>query len=172
MLASEESNRAMSRDWGPELPANLRARLGGTDLPSVMGRAHLVVTVDSQGRPHPAMLSYGEILATGPRELRVATYRGSTTAQNIRANGRLTLCLVDADMAYYVKGRAEELPPMEAFPRLARFRVAVDQVLEDFSRAEIEGEARVSGGITFTVGAASDRWLEDWERLIGALPRP
>ncbi len=162
----------MSRDLGAELPTPVRARLDGRDLRALMGRAHLVVTVDGQGRPHPAMLSHGELLATGPREVRVATYKGSSTANNLRQSGHFTLCLVDAGMAYYIKGRAEELPPMADFPKLARFRVAVEQVLEDYSQAEIEGDARVLGGITFTVGEANERWLADWERLLKALPLP
>ncbi len=162
----------MSRDLGAELPAALRERLDGQNLRALMGRAHLVVTVDAQGRPHPAMLSHGEILATGPSQIRVATYRSSTAANNMRRNGHLTLCLVDAGMACYVKGRAAELPPMADFPKLARFQVQVEQVLEDYSQAEIEGEARVLGGITFTVGEAAERWLADWERLLKALPVP
>jgi len=162
----------MSRDLGRELPPALRARLDGRDLRALMGRAHLVVTLDAQGRPHPAMLSHGEILATGPGEIRVATYKTSTAANNLRRNGHITLCLVDAGMAYYVKGQAMELPPMADFPKLARFQVQVEQVLEDYSQAEIEGEARVLGGITFTVGEATERWLADWERLLKVLPAP
>jgi len=162
----------VSRDLGRELPAALRARLDGGDLRALMGRAHLVVTVDAQGRPHPAMLSHGEILAMGPGEIRVATYKTSTGANNLRRNGHITLCLVDAGMAYYVKGRATELSPMADFPKLARFRIEVEQVLEDYSQAEIEGEARVLGGITFTVGEAAERWLADWERLLKVLPAP
>ena len=162
----------MSRDLGKELPPALRARLDGRDLRALMGRAHLVVTVDAQGRPHPAMLSHGEILATGPGEIRVATYKTSTAANNLRRDGHITLCLVDAGMAYYVKGKATELAPMTDFPKLARFRVQVDQVLEDYSQAEIEGEARVLGGITFTVGQATEQWLADWERLLKALAAP
>lgn len=154
------------------MPAALRARLDGRDLRGVMGRAHLVVTLDAQGRPHPAMLSYGELLATGPSELRVATYRSSGTANHLRRSGHFALCLVDVGMAYYVKGRAEELPAMVDFPKLARFRVTVEQVLEDYSQAEIEGEARILGGITFTVGEATEKWLTEWERLLKALPGP
>ena len=162
----------MSRNLGAELPEAVRARLAGQGVRALMGRAHLVVTVDAQGRPHPAMLSHGELLATGPREIRVATYQDSGTANNLRRSGHFTLCLVDAGMAYYVKGRAEALPSMADFPRLARFRVAVEQVLEDYSRADIEGDARILGGITFTAGAATEQWLQEWERLLQALAAP
>lgn len=162
----------MSRDLGAELPEALRTRLDGRDLRSLIGRAHLVITVDGQGRPHPAMLSYGELLATGPREIRLATYKSSTTARNMRGNGHLTLCLVDSGMAYYVKGRVEELPPLEEFPNLARFRMTVDQVLEDATQADVEDEARILTGITFGVRGDTEQWLRDWERLVRALPSP
>ncbi len=162
----------MSRDLGGEMPEVVRARLDGRDVRAFMGRAHLVVTVDAQGCPHPAMLSHGELLATSPREIRVATYKSSGTANNMRRSGHFTLCFVDAGMACYVKGRAEELPPMADFPKLARVRVAVEQVLEDYSQADIEGDARILGGITFTAGAATEQWLQDWERLLKALPQP
>ena len=162
----------MSRDLGAELPATVRDRLSGRDLRRLMGRAHMAVTLDAQGRPHPAMLSYGEVLATGPGELLIGTYKSSTTAHNLRRDGKFALCLVDEGMVYYVKGRAAEMPPMADFPKLARFRVQVEQVLEDYSQAEIEGDAKVLSGITFTVGNATEAWLRDWERLLRALPAP
>ncbi len=53
----------MSRELGNELPAALLSLLDGHDLPARMGKAILITTVDTQGWAHPALLSYGEVVA-------------------------------------------------------------------------------------------------------------
>mgnify|MGYP001396359393 CR=1 FL=1 len=54
-------------------------------------------TTDAAGRPHPALLSYGEVLARDASTLRLAAAKGSATAENMRIRGAVTLCLVEPD---------------------------------------------------------------------------
>ena len=63
----------MSRELGNELPGALLSLLDGRDLPGRMAKAILIATVDTNGWAHPALLSYGEVVALDARRLRVAT---------------------------------------------------------------------------------------------------
>ena len=158
----------MSRDLGTELPAGVLSLLDGHDLPSRLGKAILIATVDAQGRAHPALLSYGEVVALDARRMRLATYRSSGTSDNLRRSGRLTLCLIEAGAAYYVKARAVEqgTPPA---PSLARFEATVEQVLADQAREDQEPGARITRGIEFEAGKGARDVLAAWAVVHQAL---
>ena len=158
----------MSRDVGNELPAELLSLLDGHDLPSRMGKAILIATVDVLGRAHPALLSYGEVVAVDARRLRIATYWSSGTSDNLRRSGHLTLCLIETGMAYYVKTRAlEQLPP--PLPSLARFEASVEQVLVDQAREDLEPRARITRGIEFDPGRPAAEAVTAWAAVLEAL---
>src|SRR5438874_732311 len=101
----------MSKALGSRLPADLLARLDGGDLEAVASKVIPIFTVDADGWPHPALLSYFEVVATDPSHVRMATYANSTTSGNLRRSGKLTLVVIDARVAYYVKTHAMELAP-------------------------------------------------------------
>jgi len=137
-----------------------------------MTEAILVTTVDSQGRPHPAMLSYGEVVAMDARTLRFATYRESTTAANLRERGAITFCLISPGTAYYLKAQAKELSPRES---LARFEARVEDVLADEARADLEGSATITTGIGFLLAnpaAGLAAWAAVVADLRAASPEP
>jgi hypothetical protein len=143
----------MSRSLGSALPERLHKQLDGTHPEAQAGKAILISTVDPQGWPHPALLSYSEMLALGTQNLRLAVYRDGRTADNLHRHGCLTLCFVEPDLAIYVKARATVLPPLTAFQHLAAFHLVIQQVLEDFTRSDVEGTAQLLSGITFRLGA-------------------
>jgi hypothetical protein len=159
----------MSRELGNELPATLLSLLDGSDLPARIGKAILITTVDAQGWAHPALLSYGEVVAIDARTLRLATYGGSRTTSNLRRSGRLTLCLIEAGMAYYVKTRALERDSSAHLPGLARFEATVEQVLSDQAREDLEPGARISSGIEFKDQRPAAVVLGDWATVLEAL---
>lgn len=160
----------MSRDLGDALPAELRALLGAGELADREGKAFTVITVDAEGWPHPALLSYGEVVALDARQLCLATYRGSRTSENMRRTGRLTLCLIDRGMAYYLKGEVREVEnPMAGFPELTRFAMTLRAVLVDQARDDVEPGARLTGGITFEVAKDREASVAYWNRLRHAL---
>lgn len=143
----------MSRLLGNTLPPLLQTQLDGSHLEEQRGQAIQISTVDVAGWPHPALISYDELLALSPHCLRLAVYREGQTADNLRRDGRLTLCFVQPNLALYVKVQARPLPTLAQFPQLAAFELWVEQVLEDFSRSEVEGTAQLTSGITFRLGA-------------------
>ena len=159
----------MSRYLGNELPGTLLSLLDGSDLPGRMGKAILITTVDAQGWAHPALLSYGEVVAVNARKLRLATYSVSKTSNNLRRSGPLTLCLVEAGMAYYVKTLALEHQVSPDLPGLARFEATVEEVLEDQAREDLEAGARITRGIEFGDPRPAPERLAAWTATLKAL---
>jgi hypothetical protein len=145
-------------------------RLSGAGLTSRSGEAILIATVDEHGRPHPALLSYAEVLAVAPDLLRLMVAAESTTARNLAARGAVTLCLVTAaEGALYVKARARALsaPALSGAGRAA-FEARVEEVRAD---APTAGEAaRLTSGITF-VSEATDGQAADGAARLEALRR-
>src|SRR5262249_61427655 len=119
----------MSRDLGSELPEALLSLLDGHDLPARLGKAILISTVDAQGWAHPALLSYGEVVAVDARRLRLALYGSSGTSGNLRRCGRVTLCLVEEGMAYYLKPKTVEQPTAALPLAPARLQATVERGL-------------------------------------------
>ena len=140
----------MSRVLGSELPPDLLARLSGADLESVASKVIQIFTVDASGWPHPALLSYFEVVAKGPTSIRLAAYATSTTSGNMRRAGRLTLAIIDERVAYYVKAHAVEIAPaMRSTEWNAAFDCRVEQVLADEANEEYEPGAYVASGVTY-----------------------
>lgn len=140
----------MARFIGSELPDDLYRRLEGKDLEACAEKAILICTVDSSGWPHPAMLSYFEVIAKDRRNIRLATYRNSRTTENMRRNGKLTMLVIDERLAYYIKGQAEELAgAMRSAPNNSKLNLRVQQVLADEADPQLEVGKYVAGGITY-----------------------
>jgi hypothetical protein len=140
----------MSRSLGSELPADLLARLSGRDLGPVASKVVQIFTADSMGWPHPALLSYFEVVAKDPGHLRCATYASSTTTANMRRSGKVTFVIIDERVAYYVKAHAIEIAPaLRTTGWNAAFDCRIEQVLSDEVNEEYEPGAYVASGVTY-----------------------
>ncbi len=140
----------MSKDVGNKLPADLYQRLSGRDLQAHAEKVIVICTVDTRGRPHPAMLSYFEVIAKDDRNIRLAVYGNTTTTNNMRSNGKLSILIVDERVAYYVKGTVEELArEMTCSPQNAKFNCRIEQVLADEANEEYEPGSYVTCGIHY-----------------------
>jgi hypothetical protein len=160
----------MSRLVGSSLPSELFERARGHDLAARVGIAVVIVTTDDAGWPHPAMLSYGDLVAVDSRRIRVAVHRTSRTAANLRRSGRLTFCFIDAGLVCYVKATVEgHREPMPGFPVLARFDTTVETVLLDAARTDSEPGAAVRDGIRFSLGRPVAAVLGEWQATVRAL---
>lgn len=135
----------MSRLLGHELNEDCFERLSGREIASRAGKAIVIVTVDEHGWPHPAMLSYREVVAKGRAAIDLAVARNSTTARNLKRDGRITLLVTDAGVNYYIKASARELSEtVEGVPFMALYRARVEALLEDQ-----EPGAEITSGVTF-----------------------
>jgi flavin reductase (DIM6/NTAB) family NADH-FMN oxidoreductase RutF len=133
-----------------ELPDDLYRRLEGNDLEACAEKVILICSVDAHGWPHPAMLSYFEVIAKDRRNIRLAAYKNSRTTENMRRNGKLTVLIIDERAAYYIKGHVEELEEaMNCSPQNSKLNLRVEQVLADEADQQSEAGAYVVGGITY-----------------------
>jgi pyridoxamine 5'-phosphate oxidase-like protein len=108
--------------------------------------AIVLATLDPYGWPHPALVSYGEILALDAARLRLGLHAGSRSSRHLRESGRATLVFADAELCLYVKTEALALPAAPRAPDLVRFELIVRDVLEDRAEGE-EAGARLSSGL-------------------------
>jgi hypothetical protein len=136
----------MSRPLDPLLPEALLARLLPPGAADHADRVVVLATVDPFGWPHPALLTYGELLVLDAGRLRLAAGAGSRSARHLRETGRATLVFADGDLCLYVKAEALALPPAPPAPGLARFELAVREVLEDRAAGE-EAGAGLAGAL-------------------------
>ena len=142
----------MSQLLGKELPPELLQRLGGAEIEAQEGKIIPIFTIDEDGWAHPALLSYYEVIAKSASTLDMALWKNSSTANNLRKTGKITLMLSDFKTNYYLKGRVSELEyEMTGAAPVSRFRVALDQVIEDQ-----EPNAEITTGLTYRRMAQRD----------------
>jgi hypothetical protein len=142
----------MSQLLGKELPPELLQRLGGAEIEAQEGKIIPIFTIDEDGWAHPALLSYYEVIAKGASTLDMALWKNSSTANNLRKTGKITLMLSDFKTNCYLKGRVSELEyEMTGAAPVSRFRVALEQVIEDQ-----EPNAEITTGLTYRRMAQRD----------------
>ncbi len=135
----------MSQLLGRQLTEELFERLKGENVASKLGKAIVLVTLDENGWAHPAMLSYYEVVAKDRSRIDLAIGKTSTTGENLRRTGKITLLITDSGINYYLKGSARELrESMEGVPFMSLFRVEIEHLLEDQ-----EPDAVITSGVTF-----------------------
>jgi len=157
----------MSRSLGAELTPALVRRLSQEDLPARLGRAVPLITVDAAGRPHPMLCSYLELLAVDTRTVRAAIAARGGSARNLAERRAATLLLIEPGLVVYVKCRAAG-PPLE-LGDLARFDLAVEDVLEDVATGWEEGVG-ITAGIAYAPLPALDS--PEAQRVLAALRAP
>jgi hypothetical protein len=138
------------RHSAERLDDNLFRRLDGGDADRHEQLAIIVCTVDAEGWPHPAVLSYYEVAASDAATLQIAVYNDSRTCANMRARGRATLIVVDAGLVCYIRGRVTQAAAaMSASSANARMTMVIDQIVFDEPPPELEAGAVVTSGITY-----------------------
>lgn len=135
----------MSTLLGKELPAALLQRLSGGEIEAHEGKIIPIFTIDEAGWPHPALLSYYEIVSKNASTLDMALWKDSSTAKNLRQGGKVTLMVSDRGVNYYLKGSVLQLHyEMPGAAPVSRFRVTLEQVIEDQ-----EPNAEITTGLTY-----------------------
>ena len=135
----------MSQVLGKELTAALFQRMGGAEIEAQEGKIIPIFTIDEAGWAHPALLSYYEVVAKDPNTLDMALWKNSSTANNLRKTGKITLMVSDRAVNYYLKGSVRELEyEMTGAAPVTRFRITLEQVIEDQ-----EANAEITTGLTY-----------------------
>ena len=142
----------MSQILGKELTDALLKRLSGSAVASHEGKIIPIFTLDEAGWPHPALLSYYEVVAKNASTLEMAIWKDSSTANNLRRMGKISLMIADNGVNFYIKGAVKELEKeMTGAPPVSRFQITVEQLLEDQ-----EPNAQITSGMTYTRGKERD----------------
>ena len=144
----------MARNVGTEIPDRIIAEIR-KDPP--VSEAVPLISVDPEGYPHVALLSYFELFLQDG-SLGFFVHEGSRTGRFLKSGRRCTLLFVNRDYVVYVKGRARWKGDRES---CSVFRLRVEAVLEDSPLPE-EGEVFLQSGIRFGAG---EEWLEKRARL-------
>jgi hypothetical protein len=135
----------MSRLIGKDLNEALLDRLSGRNVASHEGKIIPIFTLDESGWPAPALLSYYEIVAKDLSTIDMALWKNSSTARNLRRADKVTIMITDHEVNYYLKGKVNELQSeMPGVPAVSRFRIRLEQVLEDQ-----EPNAEITSGLTY-----------------------
>lgn len=152
----------MAKWIGKELPEDAFNLLKPGDFESKRNRVVQIITVNPDGWPDAGMLSYADIVAKDRKTLRLATWGDGECASDLTQNGKLAMLVIDHDMAYYVKGIAEQIKEVGDELKdinqeggespLAFFNVRVEQVFEDRVPT-----ARVLSGVTFEGSEVEDQ---------------
>jgi hypothetical protein len=150
----------MSKILGKELTDALLKRLSGAVVVSHEGKIIPIFTLDERGWPHPALLSYYEVVAKNASILEMAVWKDSSTANNLRRIGKISLMIADHGVNFYIKGVVKELErEMAGAPQVSRFQIALEELLEDQ-----EPNAQITSGMTYT--RAKERDLNDFSAKV------
>lgn len=144
----------VARNVGTEIPDRIVAEIR-KDPP--VSEAVPLISVDPEGYPHVALLSYFELFLQDG-SLCFFVHGGSRTGRFLKSGRRCTLLFVNRDYVVYVKGRARWQRDRES---CSVFQLRVEAVLEDSPLPE-EGDVFLQSGIRFGAG---DEWLESRARL-------
>jgi hypothetical protein len=145
-----------------EVPDGLVRYLDGTDL-LTKTQALRLSTVDSDGWPHAALLSAGDMVMMPSGRIRFALFPQSTVTSNLEREGRLTIALSLDGGICELRLRSRRLAHSTPDVPLAFFEAEVETV-----RQHVAPYATVTGGITFSLHDPQ-AVLPRWQRQIAAL---
>jgi hypothetical protein len=157
----------MTHSIGDALPQPLLSLLDGRAPADHQGTTIVLATLGPEGWPLIALLSVGELLAVGDRDVRIALWASSSTTAALAETGRTTMSVVLEGAAWDARLRCDRAPDIavEGGGRLAAFQCRVEEVLEDRV-----GYAELTGGIQYRL-VRPEEVLPRWERTLEALAR-
>ncbi|MDI4235079.1 hypothetical protein OZ411_19920 [Bradyrhizobium sp. Arg237L] len=144
------------------IPDGVVRYLDGTEL-LTKTQALRLSTVGSDGWPHAALLSAGDIVIMPSGRVRFAIFPQSTMASNLEREGRLTIALSLDGGICEMKLRCRCLAHSSSDVPLALFEAEVESV-----RQHVAPYADVTGGVTFAL-RDPQAVLPRWQRQIAAL---
>jgi hypothetical protein len=155
----------MTRSAGNRLPEELLAILDGSDPEEPAGFTIVLSTPGPGGWPLVALLSLGEVMAAGPRDVRLALWTSTSTTAELTRDGLTTMSMVHGGAAWDTRLRCERADDIvvDGGGRIAAFRCVVEEVLEDRV-----GYAELVNGIRFRL-RQPDQVLPRWKRILEGL---
>jgi hypothetical protein len=146
------------------LGADVVALLDGTDLETRVGFTLELITVDADGCPRVALLSVGEVVATGDRTLALALWPGSRTTANLERTAQALLAFVNDGAAYRLRLQARRRTDVLV---AGDERAVFDAPVVSVTRDEVP-YARLRSGITHELSEPAQA-LARWRATVAAL---
>jgi hypothetical protein len=135
----------VSRKVGNRLPHRLLKTLDGSRINDLRKIAIPIITIDDERNPHPAMLSFSEVVAKDDRNVLLGVFAGSSTSGNLQTGRSACLIINVKNEFYYVKGVPHPIKRrIDDVPQVCIFDLKVSQVLQDSSPY-----AEITSPITF-----------------------
>jgi flavin reductase (DIM6/NTAB) family NADH-FMN oxidoreductase RutF len=155
----------VSRVESDSVGEDIQRLLDGDDLEARVGLTIVLVTTRSDGWPNLALLSAGEVLVTGPREVRLALWPSSTTTANLKLEPRCLLAVVNDGAAHYLRCLAVAKPDLSLAKGSVRscFHLTVEN-----HRVDVVGYATLTSGITFEL-ARPQETVTSWQETVRLL---
>jgi hypothetical protein len=132
-----------------KLPPDLATLFGGKGFATRHGLILPLVTVDPEGYPRAALLSFGEIRARSRSEIAVAVRSGSRTAANLIRRPAAMISYLGRHRAVWVQARAGRGHPSACDPEKQIFPLSVVRVKIDAADSA-EGAVSIVTGPIFT----------------------
>src|SRR5215471_3924896 len=129
------------------LPRDLEALFSGEGFSARHGIAIPFVTVDPEGYPRAALLSFGEVRAVSRRELVVAVRAGSHPAANLIRRRVAMLYYLGRHTVIWVQARAGRGHVSTSDPERQIFPLSVVRVKIDQADAGEQGASLLTGPI-------------------------
>jgi len=145
-----------------EIPDGVKRYLDGDDL-LAKTQALRLSTVSSDGWPHAALLSAGDMVIMPSGTIRLALFPDSTASSNLDRDGRLSVSLSLDGGICELRLRARRLQHAATDVPLAFFEAEVETV-----RRHVAPYAAVTGGVEFALYEPQSV-LPRWHRQITAL---
>ena len=152
----------MSREIGSRLPAQLIEEFS-KEIPRL--DAIPVISLDHDGFPHIALLSYFEAVFQN-QTLYFFLNSSSRSTRFLREQPPCALLFVHSNFVYCVKGRAHRIGDCDS---QTLFQVEIESILEDFPSEE-EGQVFLETGIRFSSGQEeTERRIRLREKIVGRI---
>jgi hypothetical protein len=162
----------MTRSLGRALTPELVERFSQRDLAHWLGAGLPFVTIDTDGCPHPMLLSYLELRAYDAATVGLVILARSRSARNLVERHTGTLLVIEPEATVYLKMRALDGPlPVDGGGDwgLGYFLMEVEEVIED-AAAEWEAGMRITQGVRY---APPPTLEEPWAKAtLAALAKP
>lgn len=118
-----------------KLTDDLKDLLNGKQLAQKQHIAMILQSITSEGYPHSAMVSVGEVIALDSEHLRIALWPQTQTTLSLVKKGKANLVIIYNNMVNYLELDISELPSLNhEFYERTRFEATIKSIRQDSAK--------------------------------------
>ena len=154
------SNRLRGMPEYDRLPRQLEETLSGKAFRERKRLALPFLTIDPEGFPRAALLTFSEVRALSRNQITVAVQSGSRTAANLIRRQKAALCFLAKDCAAWIQATAGHGRVCDSDPERQIFPLAVHRVKVDRGSRN-EEEVELLSGPTYSTPEGQEIFSEE-----------